>query len=303
MNTQTYRDRRTGRLRTIGWIAVGSMVALAVMGPAASPVVAATTVVPVEDTNPTCGDFDNAYGGGSTWTELKIEPPANGVFSDGTLQVTISNFVQSTDSTPGSFDWDSNLGVDAVFVKAGNDSHNLYLYSPEATSGTGLMPQNEKGNGISHISFCYDVDQTTTTTTTTTDATTTTTTTDATTTTTTDATTTTTTQPTTTTSTTTTTTDATTTTTTDATTTTTTSQVVFTTTEQPTTTTTTVAPTGGVAGVTGAPAALTPPPTDTFEATRTAPAETWRLALLVLAGLIGSLLILTPAPARTTRRR
>ena len=36
------------------------------------------------------------------------------------------------------FDWTSNIGVDAVFVKGGPVGGNLYVYDPEATADTGL---------------------------------------------------------------------------------------------------------------------------------------------------------------------
>jgi hypothetical protein len=103
---------------------------------------------PISEGNPTCSDFN------ASWTEFKLEGNdlANGTHSDGTLTVTISNFANNQ------FDWESNIGVDAVFVKAGNDMHNLYEYDPEATEDTGLTAQDGSGNGISHISFCYDAD-------------------------------------------------------------------------------------------------------------------------------------------------
>ena len=41
-------------------------------------------------------------------------------------------------------------------MKAGNDKHNLFVYDPESTGDTDLGPQAGNGNGISHISFCYD---------------------------------------------------------------------------------------------------------------------------------------------------
>jgi hypothetical protein len=112
---------------------------------------ASVTPTPVSEGNPSCGDFN------AGWTELKVEDLGNGTFSDGTLTVTISNFQNSDAGTPGSFDWSSNIGVDAVFVKAGNDKHNLYVYDPESTGDTDLGPQAGEGNGLSHISFCYDV--------------------------------------------------------------------------------------------------------------------------------------------------
>ena len=130
---------------------LGLIAALGLMAAFAMPALAASvTPTPISnDNNPTCGDF-------GAWIELKADPPQNGQISDGTLTVTISSFVQSTSDTPGSFNWSSNIGVDAVLVKAGNDQHNLYVYNPESTGDTGLSPQAGNGNGISHISFCYD---------------------------------------------------------------------------------------------------------------------------------------------------
>ena len=136
------------RLRAIGGISVLSIGMLLGMAGVASA--ASVTPTPINSGNPTCGDFN------AGWTELKVENPGNGTFTDGTLTVTISNFQNSSSGTPGSFDWSSNVGVDAVLVKAGSDKHNLYVYNPESTGDTDLGPQAGAGNGISHISFCYD---------------------------------------------------------------------------------------------------------------------------------------------------
>ena len=99
-------------------------------------------------------------GAGQSWDDLKLEGGdlTNGIHSDGTLSVTISNL------TNNSFDWSSNIGVDAVIVKTGSDGTNLYRYDPpsESTGDTNLVTPGQ--NGISHISFCYDDDPTTTTT-------------------------------------------------------------------------------------------------------------------------------------------
>jgi len=126
-----------------------------VMSPALATHVVPT---PINEGNPTCDDFAPE---GEDWTQFKLQGDdlADGTYTDGTLEVTIDNFVNSNSGTPGSFDWSSNIGVDAVFVKAGTDKHNLYLYDPEETSDTGLGPQAGQGNGISHISFCYDEDE------------------------------------------------------------------------------------------------------------------------------------------------
>ncbi len=95
-------------------------------------------------------------------TELKVEPvpgaDGNYNFDDGTLFVTIT--IVNTADGP-TFNWTSNIGVDAVIVKGGPNA-NVYNYSPEATSDTGLHAPVNSSNGqyfgLSHISFCYDVD-------------------------------------------------------------------------------------------------------------------------------------------------
>ena len=146
-----------------------------------APLASASHISPelvTETRNLTCDDLASMFSGivgDVDWTELKQDPPGNGVESDGTLTVTISNFDGK------SFDWSSNIGVDAVFVKAGNAGSHFYIYQPPAESigDTGISSPGETGNEISHITFCYDLaDPTTTTTeatTTTTEATTTTT--------------------------------------------------------------------------------------------------------------------------------
>jgi hypothetical protein len=151
VQTTSIADIVVTRLRAIGGIGVLSIAMLA--GTAGVASAASVSPTPVNDGNPTCADFD---GG---WTQLKVDGSlGNGTFTDGTLEVTISNFQNSSSGTPGSFDWSSNIGVDAVFVKAGNDKHNLFVYDPESTGDTDLGPQAGQGNGISHISFCYDND-------------------------------------------------------------------------------------------------------------------------------------------------
>jgi uncharacterized repeat protein (TIGR01451 family) len=88
--------------------------------------------------------------------ELKVEPVEDGTYSDGTLTVTVT-----VNEAAQTFDFTSNIGVDAVIAKGGPNG-NVYTYNPEATADTGLhAPLNEDGSGqfygLSHISFCYDV--------------------------------------------------------------------------------------------------------------------------------------------------
>jgi LPXTG-motif cell wall-anchored protein len=120
-----------------------------------------TTPTSLVGENATCSDLAPE---GATWFELKVEPVKDGTFTDGTLTVTID--VTETEDGPV-FDWTSNIGVDAVFVKGGPGGL-LYVYDPESTGDTGLHapvnPSNDKFFGLSHVSFCYDEDQPTTTT-------------------------------------------------------------------------------------------------------------------------------------------
>src|SRR5215212_6228334 len=106
--------------------------------------------------NPTCSILGQGY------RELKIDNvngPFNGTYTsnDGALTVTISN------STSQTFDWNSNIGVDAVIVKGGT-AGDAYVYDPpkEDTSDTALHPPVDPNNreyyGISHVSFCYDLE-------------------------------------------------------------------------------------------------------------------------------------------------
>ncbi|MGH2748086.1 MAG: hypothetical protein ACRDKB_09205 [Actinomycetota bacterium] len=117
------------------------------------PSAGASHVTPQEVSgNPSCATL------GSGFEELKVEPVSSGTFSDGTLTVTLS-------VSGRSFSWSSNIGVDAVLVKGGPNA-NAYRYSPEATADSGLTapinPNNNEPYGLSHVSFCYDVEEATT---------------------------------------------------------------------------------------------------------------------------------------------
>jgi hypothetical protein len=110
--------------------------------------------------NQTCQQLADTYSPGSTWIELKVDPnpvgPGPFNYTDGTLSVVI------TDASETGFDWTSNIGVDAVFVKSGATGHNLYVYdffggsNTESMGDTDLIPPG--GNAISHIAFCYDLE-------------------------------------------------------------------------------------------------------------------------------------------------
>jgi hypothetical protein len=121
--------------------------------------------------NPNCDDTDDVLGN-NVWPELKIDPPTSGTYtsSDGYLTVTIV-------VTGGTFTWTSNKGVDAVLVKGGPDSA-LFVYDGKSAiangDGAGALPgtpgpgestgdtNTTTGNGgppdVSHITFCYDIE-------------------------------------------------------------------------------------------------------------------------------------------------
>src|SRR5688500_7088087 len=79
------------------------------------------------------------------------------LFPYTTLFRTITNF------NGKSFDFTANIGVDAVYVKAGAGGSHLYRYDPpsESTGDTNLSSPGEDGNEISHIAFCFDVEPST----------------------------------------------------------------------------------------------------------------------------------------------
>jgi hypothetical protein len=130
------------RLTTAGLIAV-TAATLLMMAWAIFPTPAvAQEVVPG---NPDCGDL-------GLISLTKFEPVDSGTQDGVTITVDVDEPF---------FDWTSQIGIDAVIVKGGNNA-NVYHYD-EATSDGGLhAPINPKNNqpfGLSHIEFCYDEDQ------------------------------------------------------------------------------------------------------------------------------------------------
>lgn len=101
--------------------------------------------------------LDTGYG--EVWKDVRVRNlnPSTQTYdvSDGTASIHISDF----DGT--SFDWESNLPLDGVFVNAGSSTdgstaHRFYRYAPERTSGSGLT-SSDGVTPIDHISFCYDL--------------------------------------------------------------------------------------------------------------------------------------------------
>ena len=113
---------------------------------------AATVEPQLVEGNPSCQDVLPGS------TEYKLDfAPDDGEYSDGTIHVTIGNWGGSVIS------WTSDLDVDAVIMKGG-PAANVYLYAGDADLADDLLvtptnPDNEQPYGISHISFCYGVDE------------------------------------------------------------------------------------------------------------------------------------------------
>ena len=150
--TETSETRVTHHRRgTLVWLAItGLILSLVVAAPVFAGGIDGPDVVPsFVDGNPTCGDLLPGT------TELKVEPVSEGVFTDGTLTVTID--LHDTDAGQ-TFDFSANIAVDGVLAKGGSQG-NFYDYSGDpVTADDGLhAPVNASGKwaGLSHISFCY----------------------------------------------------------------------------------------------------------------------------------------------------
>jgi hypothetical protein len=104
--------------------------------------------------NPTCAEVGASVG--ETWSELKVEPVKSGDYSDGTVSIHLD-----LNGPAQTISFTATPGVDAVIVKGG-DNANAYVYSPDATSDTGLhAPDNPSSGefyGPSHVSLCYGPD-------------------------------------------------------------------------------------------------------------------------------------------------
>jgi hypothetical protein len=132
----------------------------AVVGVASAPPAYADGVV--VPGNNSCADLLSGT------TEYKIENPASGNHTDGTLTVALTVHPLATDvpDHPGNqagndvFDFTATGGVVVGVAVKGGPNTNFYDYRPGGTPGDDLLhaPLNTANNkfpGLSHISFCY----------------------------------------------------------------------------------------------------------------------------------------------------
>ena len=262
MKTTAKHHRRAGSsaLRLAGWLGVVAMLAIAILGPSAAGV-AAASVTPVLHADANVNEDDCPQG----TTGIKITPPDDSGSAAGvTVDVTYD-----AGSDPKALDFTATGGVVMVaFIKGGND-YNEYNYSPAGvTADTDLVaPNNSSGTpaGVSHSVFCVAENQETNPPTETPTA-----------------------PPTETP----------------------TAPPTETPTAPPTETPTapptgeveptpgaTATPTGEVEAATGTPR-TTLPPTDTVGGDQQQGSGTWRMLLIVMAGLLSGILALTPKRAR-----
>lgn len=68
-----------------------------------------------------------------------------------------SNMITIVDSDGKVFDWSATNSIGAVMVKAGT-GYNVYYYDPQAMSDLDLIAH--EGKGVSHVTFCWNPDQT-----------------------------------------------------------------------------------------------------------------------------------------------
>lgn len=102
------------------------------------------------DDNPSCEDLGYDF-------EYKVDPPNSGAY------VVLPGLTINVTNDGTYVSWSANFGIDAVIVKGGPNA-NLYVYDPPAESfgDSGLHSPINASNGtpygVSHISFCYDLE-------------------------------------------------------------------------------------------------------------------------------------------------
>jgi LPXTG-motif cell wall-anchored protein len=155
--------------RAIVGVAAMALGAAGLVGGLASMAAAHEGTEPEElDENYSCAELAELVGTDQEWIESKHE----GFFdAEGEYDLVLSDRGTPDDDSddaivtiivtgPKNFDWVSNVGIDAVFVKGGN-AHGSYFYyfdGAELTEDVDytVPPYGGEQNAISHITFCWD---------------------------------------------------------------------------------------------------------------------------------------------------
>ncbi len=155
MFTAPYRVLRSSRVEAAVAMIFAMALALGARAANADPV----PPTPDVENNPVCSDID----GGAGWLELLIDNVENGDYfdDDGPLMVTLSNVIIGSGNQAIQFDWSSNIAVQAIIVRGGQQGDNVYIYNPPAQADDMLTP-DDQGSDVSNIYFCYLVTPTST---------------------------------------------------------------------------------------------------------------------------------------------
>jgi LPXTG-motif cell wall-anchored protein len=177
----------TKRRWTVAGLTSMAIGAVAIVAGLAAPASAHEGKEPVEipDTsNKSCATLADDYGIEADWIESKIEaadlPDAG---QSATFDLTPEDDSDDAFVTIDMrmqlkyFDWESTVGIDAIYVKGGSQGSYFYSYQPELASyhednegeiigdgaeetsdiGLGTPPWKIAGkNQISHVTFCWD---------------------------------------------------------------------------------------------------------------------------------------------------
>jgi hypothetical protein len=80
----------------------------------------------------------------------------NGVHTDGTLTVTISDLGSPVAGVPDSFTWEADRPVALVIIRSGIDGEDVRFQVGPAHAGRGRGAGPGDGTGIRYVAFCYD---------------------------------------------------------------------------------------------------------------------------------------------------
>lgn len=164
MDHQAARPRRA----LLGLAAMALGAAGVVAGLASTAAAHEGTEPEPTDDNLSCAELAEHVGTDEEWVEFKHE----GFFEEeGEYDLVLSDRGTPDDDSddaivtiigtgPKNFDWEANVGIDAVFVKGGT-AHGSYLYyygGDELTEDVDytVPPYGQAQNSISHITFCWD---------------------------------------------------------------------------------------------------------------------------------------------------
>jgi hypothetical protein len=171
---QNHVARPTRALVGVLTMAVGAFTVVAGLAQPAGAHESEVEPEPV-DNGLSCPELAEAFGVDQMWEEFKIDDVANDDFTEtytiddrGTEDEGDDATVTITVKAGKTFEWESNIGIDAVYVQGRDDDHGayFYLYAPEADSeemfsdvdlGTPPWHHWDK-NKIKSISFCFDED-------------------------------------------------------------------------------------------------------------------------------------------------